>query len=787
MRAEQLSEAGSAAASGLTEAEARRLLKQRGPSRPPQTSRSYASIVRGNVFTVFNLIIAVFGALTLAFGDWRDSLFLGILVVNSGIGIVQEVRAKRALDRLALLVAPSAHAVRDGHVRDIAVAEVVVGDLLQATSGDQVVADGEVTRSDGLLVDESILTGESRSVARAPGEELRSGSFVVEGGGRFTVTAVGEGSYAERVVGAAREFRQRRSPLQLAINRLLYILVAFVVVLGGLLGFSLWHRQASINDAVSTSTAGVVTMIPEGLIALVSLTYAVASVRMARRGVLAQQLNAIESLASVTMICLDKTGTLTESSLHVVDVIPAAGVEREQADSLLARYAASTPNRNLTLAAIARDRPGDGVEPEAQVPFSSGRRWGGLRLEGTSYVLGAPELFDLGPLAEIARDRQDDGRRVLAFASSPGDLPDEVADGELPPPGTVICLVVLGEELRAETRETIAFLRSQGIGLKVLSGDNPATVAAVARDAGIPVDRVAEGSEVPEDAAALRAFVEATSVVGRISPEGKRRVVLELHRAGHHVAMVGDGVNDAPALKAADLAIAQGPGAQIAKSVADLVLVRGDFAAVPALVDAGRQALRNLQRVARLYVTKSALAAFLILLIGITSTAYPLLPRHFTIAGALTIGIPSFFLALAPSTGAWTTAGFARETGRFAVPAGFIIGVGLLSAYLFSLHDLDLPVESARTVATSVLVIAGLYLIMVLEAGGWRRDAIVGLLCIALGSIYVLALAFPPTRSFFELAPVSWKLAAASLGGAAVSIVFLYLAGFTIGRPARSS
>ena len=666
-------------------------------------------------------------------------------------------------------------------------AEVVVGDLLQATSGDQVVADGEVTRSDGLLVDESILTGESRSVARAPGEELRSGSFVVEGGGRFTVTAVGEGSYAERVVGAAREFRQRRSPLQLAINRLLYILVAFVVVLGGLLGFSLWHRQASINDAVSTSTAGVVTMIPEGLIALVSLTYAVASVRMARRGVLAQQLNAIESLASVTMICLDKTGTLTESSLHVVDVIPAAGVEREQADSLLGRYGASTPNRNLTLAAIARDRPGDGVEPEAQVPFSSGRRWGGLRLDGTSYVLGAPELFDLGPLAEIARDRQDDGRRVLAFASTPGDLPDEVADGEPPPPGTVICLVVLGEELRAETRETIAFLRSQGIGLKVLSGDNPATVAAVARDAGIPVDRVAEGSEVPEDAAALRAFVEATSVVGRISPEGKRRVVLELHRAGHHVAMVGDGVNDVPALKAADLAIAQGPGAQIAKSVADLVLVRGDFAAVPALVDAGRQALRNLQRVARLYVTKSALAAFLILLIGITSTAYPLLPRHFTIAGALTIGIPSFFLALAPSTGAWTTAGFARETGRFAVPAGFIIGVGLLSAYLFSLHDLDLPVESARTVATSVLVIAGLYLIMVLEAGGWRRDAIVGLLCIALGSIYVLALAFPPARSFFELAPVSWKLAAASLGGAAVSIVFLHLAGFTIGRPARSS
>ena len=291
----------------------------------------------------------------------------------------------------------------------------------------------------------------------------------------------------------------------------------------------------------------------------------------------------------------------------------------------------------------------------------------------------------------------------------------------------------------------------------------------------------------PATLAALRAFVEATSVVGRISPEGKRRVVLELHRAGHHVAMVGDGVNDVPALKAADLAIAQGPGAQIAKSVADLVLVRGDFAAVPALVEAGRQALRNLQRVARLYVTKSALAAFLILLIGITSTAYPLLPRHFTIAGALTIGIPSFFLALAPSTGAWTTGGFLRETGRFAVPAGFIVGVGLLSAYLFSLHDLDLPVESARTVATSVLVIVGLYLIMVLEAGGWRRDAAVGLLCVALGSIYVLALALPAARSFFQLAPVSWRLAAASLGGAAVSIVFLYLAGFTIGRPARSS
>ena len=278
MRAEQLSEAGSAAASGLTEAEARRLLKQRGPSRPPQTSRSYASIVRGNVFTVFNLIIAVFGALTLAFGDWRDSLSSASSSSTRASGSCRRCApsARSTGLRSSSLRAPMPSAT--GTCATSPWPRWSSATCSRSTSGDQVVADGEVTRSDGLLVDESILTGESRSVARSPGEELRSGSFVVEGGGRFTVTAVGEGSYAERVVGAAREFRQRRSPLQLAVNRLLYVIVAFVVVLGGLLGFSLWHRQASINDAVSTSTAGVVTMIPEGLIALVSLTYAVASV-----------------------------------------------------------------------------------------------------------------------------------------------------------------------------------------------------------------------------------------------------------------------------------------------------------------------------------------------------------------------------------------------------------------------------------------------------------------------------------------------------------------------------
>ena len=367
---------------GLTEAEASRLLAQRDPFEPPATSRSYASIVRANVFTVFNLILLVFGAVTLAFGDWRDALFLGVLVSNSAIGIVQEVRAKRALDRLAALVVPTATVVRDGNERNVQVEELVVGDLVRLAPGDQLVADGTLETSDILRLDESILTGESRPVTPKLGDQVRSGSFAVEGAGSYRVEAIGPQSYAARIAGEARTFRHPRSPLERALNRLLLTLLAVMIPLGLLLGAALWERRTPLEEAVPTSVAAVVSLIPEGLILLASLTYAVAALRMARKGALIQQLNAVESLASVDMVCLDKTGTLTEGGLRLAELIPAAGVDIGDVRRQLGVFAASSATRNKTLAAIAEDVCAEAVETEGSVPFSSRWRWSGLSFEG---------------------------------------------------------------------------------------------------------------------------------------------------------------------------------------------------------------------------------------------------------------------------------------------------------------------------------------------------------------------------------------------------------------------
>ena len=743
------------AAAGLTEAEAAERLARRGRTPRQRTSRSYASIVRANVFTVFNLILALAGAATLAFGEWQDALFLGVLVANASIGTTQEVRAKRALDRLSALVAPQATVIRNGRPRTLPVAGLVVGDLVRLAPGDQVVADGQLMEAETLRLDEAILTGEAEPVARHTGDQVRSGSFAVEGIGAYVVSAVGADSYAARLTGEARSFRHPRSPLERALNQLLFVLVAVMVPLGLALGYALWHRHAPLDTAVPTSVAAVVTLVPEGLILLASLTYAVAALRMARRGALAQQLNAIESLASVDVVCLDKTGTLTEPALRVAELVGPPSLASE-----LGRYAASAAARNATLEAIANAYPGDPEPVEEQIPFSSKQRFGAQRIGGVGYALGAPEHFELADLAPKAAEGLAAGRRVLAFGTAdPLDAARPRAHG----------LVLLAERLRPEARSTVDWFRSQGVELKVLSGDRPETVAAIARDAGID-GPAADASSLPAEPVELRQLVAGHSVFGRISPQDKRRVVEALRESGRYVAMVGDGVNDVPALKAARLAIAQGTGTQMARTVADVVLVRGEFAAVPAMVAEGRKILRNVQRVAKLFVTKSAFAAFLVLSIGLTPTAYPLLPRQLTLAASLTIGIPAFFLALAPSAGRYSSKGFLRELARFALPAGTAAGLGVLSSYLFALNVLDLELVAARTVAVTVLVLVGLYLILALEIAGRVRGAAVSTLCLVLLLGYALVLLVPFARDFFSLAAPSLAILGPALAGAAMAI-----------------
>ncbi|HSS31677.1 MAG TPA: HAD-IC family P-type ATPase [Solirubrobacterales bacterium] len=769
---------------GLSQEEAERRLRERGPAPKEATSRSYRSIVVGNTFTIFNLILAVFGAATIAFGNPKDALFLGILVANTVIGSFQEVRAKRALDKLAALVAPAATVVRDGSPHEVPVGDVVVGDLVRISSGDQVVADGTVVRAEGLALDESNLTGESEAVVRAVGEEVLSGSFAVEGEADFEASAVGADSRAAKLAATARAFRHPRSPLEKAMDRLLVILVGVMVPLGVALGVSLAIRDVSQADAVETLTAAIVNIVPEGLILLVSLTAAVSAAKMAHKGILAQQLNAIESLASVSVMCTDKTGTLTEASLRVVQLDPAEGVGESELARALATYAASAPARNSTLEAVHEARLADGAgpaNPTAVVPFSSRRRWSALELGGERLVLGAPEalLGEAAPAAlrEQAASEAAAGRRVLALAAAEGPLPAAAPDAPLPQPLRPLGIVVLAERLRDNADETVSFFAAEEVALKVLSGDNPATVGAIARDVGVPARSDAlDGGALPEGDEQLLEAVRAAPAIGRISPEDKARVVRVLSEGGEYVGMLGDGVNDVPALKQARLAIAQGSGTQMARSVSDLVLVSGEFREVPRMVHEGRQILRNIQRVARLFVTKALFTAFLLITVALPSGVFPLLPRQFTLTSSLTIGIPAFFLALAPSSGPWRPEGFLKAIARFSIPAGLATGLGILVSYELARHVFDATLPQARTVTAATVVAVGLAIVLALEdEPGKRRLAVAGL-CALMALGFVLFCIVPAGRDYFELEPATGGMVAAWAIGAATSVVLLLVA-----------
>ena len=767
---------------GLTDAEAARLLEEAGPPHEQRTSRSYLSIAIANTFTVFNLILAGFGIATIVFGNPKDALFLGILVANVAIGTFQEVRAKRALDKLAALVVAKATVVRDGEPRQVAVEEVVVGDLVRIGSGDQIPADGELVRSDGLALDESDLTGESEPVVRKVGDEVFSGTFALEGEGDFEATAVGAESHAAQLTATAKRFRHPRSPLEKAMDRLLIVMVGTMAPLGIGLGISLALRNVSQSDAVETLTAGIVNIVPEGLILLVSLTAAVTAAKMARHGILAQQLNAIESLASVSVMCTDKTGTLTEASLRVVELIPAEGVGDGDLADTFGAYAASAPTRNSTLEAIFNAGLGNGAaaqEPSATIPFSSRRRWSALELGDRRLVLGAPEALLDGAvtdasLAERAASEAAAGRRVLALASYGAPLPEPGPEVELTASLQPLGIVVLAEELRASARETIAFFAREGVALKVLSGDNPATVGAIARDLGIEATGPAlDGRHLPEDDAELLAAVKAAPAIGRISPEGKERVVRVLGEGGEYVGMLGDGVNDVPALKQARLAIAQGSGTQMARSVSDLVLVSGEFGEVPPMVGEGRQILRNIQRVARLFVSKAIFTAFLVLVIAIPSGVFPMLPRQFTLTSTFTIGIPAFLLALAPSSGPWRPEGFLRAIARFSIPAGLATGLGILVTYLLARHAFDVDLTEARSATAATVVVSGLAIVFALEDQPGTRRLVVGALCVAMALLFFGACAIPVAREFFEIASPTGGMVGAWLIGSAVSIALL--------------
>ena len=749
-----------AAAAGLTEQEAARRLAARGEYPPPPSSRSVASIIRSNVFTLFNFILAVFLVLILISGQYADGLFAGVLVANASIGIIQELRAKRVLDRAALLVEPRARVVRDGSERPLQLSEVVDGDLVRLGAGDQVVADGTVADAIGLMLDESPLTGESLPVPRAPGEPLLSGSFCVEGSGGYVVTHTGPESYAWRLLGTAKEDTTQRSPLELQINRLLRMLVVVMVVLGAALAWSLAHRDTPFRQAVATATAGIVTLVPEGLVLLMSLTFAVAAVRLSRRGMLVQYMNAVESVANVDTVCLDKTGTLTDGQLTLHSVAPLGGAAEPEVREQLSRFAAGAGTRNSTLEALARGMPGDPWTPAEQVPFSSRWKWSAVRGPDGWTVLGGPDVLLAAPAAGAAEHEQA-GRRVLVFGRA---ATVDTSGGHAAPDVEPLALVVFEEQLRDDAPATIAYLYDQGVDIKVMSGDSPATVTAVAQRAGVRTGaRQWRGDELPGDPVELATVAKEGTVFARLTPENKRSLIGALTGHGAYVAMIGDGVNDVPAMKGARLAVALGSGTQLAKSVADSVLVADRFGAIPDAVGEGRRIIGNVQRVAKLFVTKSVFAAFVIATFGLWTGEFPLLPRHLSLAAAFTVGIPGFVLAMAPASGSPEQGNFVRRVLAFALPAGAVLGAATVIAYLAVGDVQGHSDEEGRTAAVTVFIAVGLYLLLVLDSermqASRRYAAIVVILAAALGGAFLAMLGSPPLRSFFALTvPGVWAL-----------------------------
>jgi cation-transporting P-type ATPase E len=777
-------------ARGLTSAEAARRLRELGPPEP-QASRSVASIVAGNVFTLFNAILGVFFVLLLALGLFADALFGVVAVINSAIGIRQELKAKETLDQLALLVAPRAKTVRDGELIELRAEEVVPGDLIRVEPGDQLVADGVVVSTRGLTIDESILTGESDGVRKHDGDRLLSGAFCLAGSGYYEVDAVREDSHAEQVAGEARAFRHPPSPLQLEVNRVLSATTMVMVPLAVLLLLAFTVRSVELHEAAQTAAAGLVTLVPEGLVLLMSITLAVAAVRLARMNTLVQQIAATEALAAVDTICVDKTGTLTDGTLDLVSVEVADKTQPAVAHEALARFAHSAGERNRTLQTIAERYPGKPERVVAEVPFSSVWKWSGVTLDGRgsarSYVMGAPDVLaqagalELTPrLQRTLEEHTAAGRRVVAFGETSVALPAD--PGRQPPPRLEPrALVVLEEQLRPDAAETIEFMRRQRVDLKLISGDARQTVTAVAQGVGVRSDAgVIEGPDLPDDRAGIALAAERNTIFCRITPEQKKALVGALADRGRFTAMIGDGVNDVPALKQARLAVAMGSGSQITKGIADIVLMRDQFSMLPRAVDEGRRIARNIHRLGRLYATKTVYAGVLILFTAIFGGAFPFLPRQLTIAATLTIGIPSFVLALAPSEGPLYRGRLLRALAAFAVPAGLGIAVGSLLSFFMVDKIFAGSLAEGRTAATTTLIVLGLCFILLLERGPGREHITIQSYMLALvaglGALYALVLAAGPVREFFDLELLSagqWFL---SLLSVAVGLVLAAIA-----------
>jgi cation-transporting P-type ATPase E len=795
---------------------------------PARSSRSIGAILRANVLTWFNGLIGTLFVIMLVAGPIQDALFGFVIIANALIGIIQETRAKRTLDSLAIIGEARPTVRRDGADRQIAASEIVLGDLILLDAGDKIPVDGPAVLAEALEVDESLLTGEADPVIKQPGDELLSGSFAVAGHGSMIAAKVGPAAHAAVLAAEAQEFTLVRSELRDGINQIIKYLT-FLLIPAGLLQIIVQAELAGgVRNGLSRTVAGIVPMVPEGLVLLTSVAFAVGVVRLGRRQCLVQELPAIEGLARVDTVCLDKTGTLTEGGMRLAQVRPPDGsdtFEPEQAGlvaAALSSLGAAEARPNGTMAAVIEAFPversvtgsvaglaegsvevslagsdldsglgsgadpgsGSGAEgaagglipsrgPTTEVTavwqptdiaaFSSARKWSGAAFDGQgSWLLGAPDVLATGPAADEAQRLGADGMRILLLARSKLPLDELAADGGPARPGAVepVALLALEQRIRADAAPTLAYFERQQVTLKVISGDNAVSVGAVAASLGLAgAEHPVDARTLPQEPHELGGVVAENSVFGRVTPRQKQQMVAALQAEGHTVAMTGDGVNDVLALKSADIGVAMGSGSGAARAVAQIVLLDEKFATLPEVVAEGRRVVGNVERVSNLFLVKSFESFLLVVLTGIARLPYPFLPRHTTLVGALTIGTPAFFLALAPNA-ALARTGFVRRVLRFTVPAGLISGAAAFVSYNLARIEPGAQLRTEQTSAMVTLFTVSLYVLtLVARPFVWWKYVLVG----AMGGGFLLVALTPVGRRIFDLQFGTWSQIGTSL------------------------
>lgn len=794
---------------GLTEAEAEaRRAAGQGNYSPVKTSRSYSRIVRENVFNTINNILFVLGVILIALGRYLDALIaVGVVLANTVVSLVQEIRAKRTLDRIAILTRPKATVVRDGEKREVDPSLLVLGDLLFVSAGDQVVVDGSVVGEGRMDVDESLLTGESDLVHKGPGSPLLSGSFIVNGSGYYLAEKVGADSFANKLAAGAQAFRRILTPLQRDINLVVRSLLLIMIYLEIITIVRSLVDNTPFVETVRQSTV-IVALVPNGLILSIAVAYALGAVRMAGKGALIQQANAVESLSHVDVLCTDKTGTLTTNEITAYDILPLS-LERPVVETMLGDYAANTNSPNRSTEALARAYPGRSRRMSDEVLFSSARKYSAISFaaaparagddEGGDagagdavLVLGAPEVVapllngagaDAGWKAQ-AEEWAQQGLRVLLLAWRPGESPlhDGADQPKLPDDLKAAGLISLCDELRPKVEETLRGFREAGIALKVISGDNPQTVAALARQAGFEGQMEAvSGAELEGlSRAQLGEVAEAATIFGRVTPQQKEELVEVLRDHGHYVAMIGDGVNDVISLKKANVAIAMESGTQAARSVADMILLRDSFGALPWAFREGQRVVNGMFDILRIFMVRLASKALLIISVAMIG-GFPFFPRQASLLSFFAAGVPAVALAYWAPSGAREERSLLRPLFRFALPAAVLmslLGVGAYLGFLYpaiesflSAHPAAGSAEAVQaalpvaTTATTVFAILCSLILLPLTvpptpfwAGGsevrgdWRPT----ILAVVLLVLFGVVVALPLGRTLWDVTPLSW-------------------------------